>query len=158
MLIEQASFLLEHQKENLTHLTAFYAELLTAARMHATNTALEINDEQALAVIVTALQNMADQAEKNAHHALTWLTEHIEELKTIAAIADETERTEKFDLLVDHTMQINPDTDEFKKIVTTTIQADQATRAKLFTYTMHALNTGKFEQVATELTGSAAQE
>ncbi len=146
-LIEQTSFLLDHQKQALADCEGMFGELLATVNTQAAKTSPETDEGEAINRIATVLQNQSDRLLEDASHDVTFLTEQLEALTKIAAVSDQTKRTEMLSMMIEDSEEIK-DTAEFKQIVLEESAASKESLVAMLSDIKDAINEGNIEEVA----------
>ncbi len=146
-LIEQTSFLLDHQKQALADCEGMFGDLLATVNTQAAKTNPDTDEGEAINRIAAVLQTQSDRLLEDASHDVTFLTEQLEALNKIAAIADQTKRTEMLSMLIDDAEEIK-DTAEFKQVVVDESAASKESLVAMLSDIKDAINEGSIEEVA----------
>lgn len=157
MLIDQTSFLFDHQKQALTDCESMFDDLLATVNTQAAKTSPETDEGDALVRIAVTLKEQADRMVEDASQDVAFLAEQLEALKKVAVVNDPVKRSELFALLVEEGEEIK-DTAEFKQMVLDESAASKESLSAMLSDIKEAINEGNVSEVAEYLESVFAEE
>jgi hypothetical protein len=155
-LIQQATFLVEQQKNIRADIEYFFDQLLKAANTKQE----EINPgdqnyaelENIIALMNKQLSIIREHMEQTGQHIIS----NLAELQTIASVQDEQKQEKMLSLALDQTKQIRP-MEEFSRIVFSRLAQDTKTRAALLELLKTSIANNNFAQVTQGLSIESLQ-